>query len=199
MLDGAMIDSGELAANKYGRSTADAVLAYKRKRNIVNRSYQTQADDIVGKMTIAALDREMLEQERQVPVCQLYGACPLDVGRPPAVRLGFGVFASAASGAAGASSATSDAQLMQSALQDSRLSLRSAISTLSVLQGKLMMGNEILTDAEKKAFEAVVVWLKIEPPLVSPEGKRKVASHIGTAIALMNRNLAVKTSAGEIR
>jgi peptidoglycan hydrolase-like protein with peptidoglycan-binding domain len=36
----------------YGRATADAVLAYKRKRNIINRRYQTQADNIVGKMTI---------------------------------------------------------------------------------------------------------------------------------------------------
>src|SRR5262249_41293895 len=40
--------------------TAAAVLAYKRKRNIVNRTYQAQADNIVGKMTMAALDREMV-------------------------------------------------------------------------------------------------------------------------------------------
>src|SRR5262249_23232676 len=39
------------------------VLAYKQKRNIVNRSYQTQADNIVGKMTMAALDLEMLSIE----------------------------------------------------------------------------------------------------------------------------------------
>lgn len=47
----------------YGRATAAAVLAYKQKRHIVNWSYQTKADDIVGKMTIAALDKEMLEAE----------------------------------------------------------------------------------------------------------------------------------------
>ncbi|MBV9275656.1 MAG: peptidoglycan-binding protein [Verrucomicrobia bacterium] len=47
----------------YGRATAAAVLAYKQKRNIINRSYQTKADNIVGKMTIAALDKEMLEAE----------------------------------------------------------------------------------------------------------------------------------------
>src|SRR5262245_19627767 len=56
LLDGLHIDSGELAAKRYGPSTAAAVLAFKRARNIINRSYQTQADDIVGKMTIAALD-----------------------------------------------------------------------------------------------------------------------------------------------
>jgi peptidoglycan hydrolase-like protein with peptidoglycan-binding domain len=44
----------------YGARTAAAVLAYKRARNIVNRKYQTQEDNIVGKMTIAALDRELL-------------------------------------------------------------------------------------------------------------------------------------------
>jgi peptidoglycan hydrolase-like protein with peptidoglycan-binding domain len=43
----------------YGSKTAAAVLAYKQSRNIINRRYQTQADNIVGKMTIAALDREL--------------------------------------------------------------------------------------------------------------------------------------------
>ncbi len=39
------------------------MLAYKEKRHIINHSYQTQADNIVGKMTMAALDREMLGKE----------------------------------------------------------------------------------------------------------------------------------------
>jgi len=50
---------------KYGPKTAAAVLTYKRRRNIVNTAYQTTADDIVGVMTIAALDREMLALENQ--------------------------------------------------------------------------------------------------------------------------------------
>jgi hypothetical protein len=56
----------------YGPATAAAVLAYKQKRNIVNRSYQTKADNIVGKMTIAALDKEMavFDDERGCPECQ---------------------------------------------------------------------------------------------------------------------------------
>ena len=41
-------------------ATAAAVVAYKRTRKIINYKYQTEADDIVGKMTIAALDRELL-------------------------------------------------------------------------------------------------------------------------------------------
>jgi hypothetical protein len=51
----------------YGPATANAVLRYKTKRNIVNRSYQTSPDNIVGKMTIAALDAEMLQQE-SIPI-----------------------------------------------------------------------------------------------------------------------------------
>ena len=59
MLDGARIESAEIAAKRYGNTTAAAVLAYKKARRIINSSYQTQADDIVGKMTIASLDDEM--------------------------------------------------------------------------------------------------------------------------------------------
>lgn len=58
-LDRTTIDRAELAAERYGPSTAGAVLAYKRKRGIINPSYQSSADNIVGKMTIAALDDEL--------------------------------------------------------------------------------------------------------------------------------------------
>ena len=43
----------------YGPNTARAVLDYKQTFGIVNRSYQTTADNIVGKMTIASLDANM--------------------------------------------------------------------------------------------------------------------------------------------
>ena len=48
----------------YGPETANAVLAYKKKRNIINRSYQSQADNIVGILTIHSLDQEMFEVEQ---------------------------------------------------------------------------------------------------------------------------------------
>jgi peptidoglycan hydrolase-like protein with peptidoglycan-binding domain len=57
VIDNANINLDELQDGRYGPTTAAAVLAYKRKRQIINHSYQTQADDIVGKMTIAAMDR----------------------------------------------------------------------------------------------------------------------------------------------
>jgi peptidoglycan hydrolase-like protein with peptidoglycan-binding domain len=58
-LDGASIAQSELTASHYGPSTAKAVLAYKTKRNIVNYTYQTKADDIVGIMTMNTLDEEL--------------------------------------------------------------------------------------------------------------------------------------------
>jgi len=68
-LDRASISVNEIARSFYGPSTADAVLAFKRKRNIVNRASQTKADNIVGKMTMAALDGEMsLRPRRPMPI-----------------------------------------------------------------------------------------------------------------------------------
>lgn len=66
MLDNARIDTAELESLQYGQSTAAATLAYKRKRNIVNRAYQMTADDIVGKMTIDSLDKGMQVKEQQL-------------------------------------------------------------------------------------------------------------------------------------
>ncbi len=66
--DGAAIAADELVAKLYGRSTAAAVLAYKRKRNIINLAYQRTADDIVGKMTIVALDADMVKAESSPPI-----------------------------------------------------------------------------------------------------------------------------------
>ena len=52
----------------YGPKTAAAVLAFKQARNIINRSRQTKADNIVGIMTMAALDAEMLASESAPPI-----------------------------------------------------------------------------------------------------------------------------------
>jgi Domain of unknown function (DUF1906) len=59
LVDNAGLDTDGI----YGPRTADAVLAYKQKRQIINRSYESQADNIVGVMTMAALDQEVLQRE----------------------------------------------------------------------------------------------------------------------------------------
>lgn len=66
LLDKAEISASELRSKTYGATTTAAVLAFKRKRKIINVAYQTQADNIVGKMTIARLDEEMVELERRM-------------------------------------------------------------------------------------------------------------------------------------
>ncbi len=96
LLDGALIDRDETAEGRYGRSTADAVLTYKRQRSIINRTYQTAADNIVGKMTITSLDREVLAGEGRPPLrgCTTDEGggsarsvtAPLAVGAPPQVE-----------------------------------------------------------------------------------------------------------------
>jgi peptidoglycan hydrolase-like protein with peptidoglycan-binding domain len=74
-LDEAQIDAADWNDRRYGPSTEAAVLAYKKKREIINRAYQTTADAIVGKMTIAALDDEMFAAEKLVDRNQLSNRC----------------------------------------------------------------------------------------------------------------------------
>lgn len=86
LLDSTSIAENELAADRYGETTAEAVLAYKRKRNIINRNYQSTADNIVGKMTIASLDSEMAERS----ALQKRSGCDyLPVGQPRRKQLFF--------------------------------------------------------------------------------------------------------------
>ncbi len=62
---GAKIGVDELALGIYGKTTAAAVLQFKSVRKIINFKYQTTPDNIVGKMTIRALDAEMVRRERK--------------------------------------------------------------------------------------------------------------------------------------
>ena len=75
----------------YGPATAAAVLAYKQKRDIVNRKYQIKADNIVGKMTIAALDAD-LDEPGPPEISVVYGGRPSysrSVRQRPIMRLAF--------------------------------------------------------------------------------------------------------------
>jgi len=66
IIDKFSVSPRELSSASYGPSTIAGVLKYKRKRNIINHSYESQADEIVGKMTIASLDAEMFRRESQI-------------------------------------------------------------------------------------------------------------------------------------
>jgi hypothetical protein len=64
VIENCVITKSELDNVLFGKSTEAAVLSYKTKRRIINRSYQNKPDAIVGKMTVAALDLEVFKSER---------------------------------------------------------------------------------------------------------------------------------------
>jgi peptidoglycan hydrolase-like protein with peptidoglycan-binding domain len=100
---------GQAEAGHYGPRTAAAVLAFKNTFKIINRSYQTHADNIVGRMTIAALDDAIFVLDggtggpRVAPAQKVHPQSPgaaaaprtVPVGAPskPVLRLGFSVAA----------------------------------------------------------------------------------------------------------
>ena len=59
ILDHISINSSELSSKTYGPAIVAAVLAFKRKRSIINFTYEKQVDNIVGKMTIKRMDDEL--------------------------------------------------------------------------------------------------------------------------------------------
>jgi hypothetical protein len=64
ILGAGAINAEEIKGTIYGPTTARAVLAYKGPpRNIINTSYQHTPDNIVGIMTIKALDKEIFDFE----------------------------------------------------------------------------------------------------------------------------------------
>lgn len=82
IVDDAAIDAAEIAASVYGPTTSAAVLDFKTTRQIINKSYQTKPDNIVGKMTIKVLDDEMRGRENQ-PVANPDDRCPFLYPPPP--------------------------------------------------------------------------------------------------------------------
>jgi hypothetical protein len=79
----------------YGPQTASAVLAYKSERAIINRSYQKTPDNIVGKMTMASLDKEMQADDLGPLEITTIGDEPIVNVNPlrgrPFLRLAFGL------------------------------------------------------------------------------------------------------------
>lgn len=73
------VSADELRSRRFGKSTAAAVLTFKTRRNIVNATYQTKPDTIVGRMTIERLDSEMSVKESEpyrAPSRKDYGTSP---------------------------------------------------------------------------------------------------------------------------
>jgi peptidoglycan hydrolase-like protein with peptidoglycan-binding domain len=189
-LDGAAIKADRI----YGPATAAAVLAYKQERNIINRGYQTKADNIVGKMTMAFLDREMLAKETPTPgdqVCVLDAACPSDRPQPRGIQLNFAFDASIGG------RPDDDADLrIQLALLDSRQTLREAIGKLNSARQALVRSNlpfgKPLTAEEQKILNSAAKWLNL-----TLSNRVATLIHLATAVSLMQRNLTIKNSKGQ--
>jgi hypothetical protein len=200
VLDHASIDNVELRHCLYGSKTAGAVLAYKRKRNIINYNYQTQADNIVGRMTIAALDAEVYAKERAARfgngvVCLLYCACPPDISAHRAHDTKRGLLFLVGSAVAGPSigqAVTTDAQVMQAARQESINTLGQASTALDNLVKAINASKGApLNAANLRVFIAVVRWLR-----VNPKNPSAAIPTIQAARSLMDRNVGVTTSTG---
>ena len=178
ILDGADIDHD----GAYGHKTAAAVLAYKQKRNIINRTYQTKADNIVGKMTIAALDREMLKREQPQPtspVCTLY---PLGYCRRPSKMATVKTMLVSAT-------PPSDAAIMQQAFSDSQFTVGIAGPILDGLIVAITAKH--LTPRDLRALDAVVRWLKVDR-----KNPAAGVQWIVRARRLMTQLVGIKTSGG---
>lgn len=182
-LDGATIQADGI----YGPATAAAVLAYKQKRNIINRAYQSTADDIVGRMTIARMDGELSASDI-VPdgnTCTLDFAVPPDAGGRPVIRTGPRLSLVGA-----AASAPSDADVMAEALRFARQCMRDARGDLQSLSGALSRGDP-LAPIQEKNFLAAIRWLNL-----NRSNTAACVTHINKAADLILKNLLVKTSSG---
>lgn len=82
-IDNAQISKQELSTKTFGPTTEKAVLAYKRKRHIINTAYQKEADPIVGIMTMRSLDEEMLKFQSQVNELAILSALATALGYTP--------------------------------------------------------------------------------------------------------------------
>jgi hypothetical protein len=73
LLKGAQIPKSERDNQEFGAATEEILHFFKKDRGIVNRSYQSSADAIIGQMTMRQLDLEMrsLELGEDVPIVPL--------------------------------------------------------------------------------------------------------------------------------
>ena len=180
-LDGAAITPDR----NFGPATAAAVLTYKQKRGVINRSYQSQADSIVGKMTMTSLDQEMLAKEAPVDqaACILVRATPDDVAAQPFDSDSFELVE------AGVKRAT-DAEIMAAALRRSRTTLRGARDKLFDLANALR-NDQPLTPTLTRFFNIAAKWLNLDKT-----NPKAAVPHLDTATNLMLRNINLKRSNG---
>ena len=171
-LDQFAVAPGEVQSQSYGPSTANGVQAFKRKRGIINRSYQTQPDNIVGKLTIASLDAEMA---RVVPKPQGVNCFPARLYTSNRSVLSFASPTSAAPAASAAAPAAAPAPALtpEILINQAKQSLPLAITWCSITLAKLLVVRSkiarfhVYTPDEIKLFEPVQIHFKVNIPAVT--------------------------------
>lgn len=83
-IDGPEISGDERTRQLFGASTENAVLSFKKRRSIINQTYQNTADPIVGIMTMNELDREMLRVESSAEEISIWCSLASVLGYTPA-------------------------------------------------------------------------------------------------------------------
>lgn len=163
ILENANIAPNELVTSKYGTSTAAAVLAFKRKRNIVNRTYQNQADNIVGKMTIAALDKEMLANDSSQDDS---GRIHCDSFPHPATRSGailsFAVSGSAVSSVTQPAAAATPRSQALGRIMGATIWVASALNSIRLREAQLLSGNPDSEFTSSEARKALNTHFKLD-------------------------------------
>jgi hypothetical protein len=167
-LDHFAVAQGEVQSQTYGPSTANGVLAYKRKRGIINRSYQTQADNIVGKMTIATMDAEMA---RIVPKPKSVNCFPSRLYTSNRVLLAFAIPVSSVAVTSAVPAPppplTPDILLDQArqSLPLATLWCQTTLTKLAEVRKKIERFH-IYTPDEIKSFEPIQIHFKVNIPTV---------------------------------
>ncbi|MCZ2153697.1 MAG: hypothetical protein LC114_07325 [Bryobacterales bacterium] len=171
-LDNFAVAPGEVQSQTYGKSTAAGVLAYKHKRNIINRAYQSKADDIVGKMTIASLDAEMARVEAKPGPAILADCFPPRLypsNSPNRFRLAFAVAGSpGAPAAANAGPALTPEVLLDQARQSLPTATAWCTAALNKARAvrKTIARYHAYTKDEIESFKPIQIHFKVNIPVV---------------------------------
>jgi peptidoglycan hydrolase-like protein with peptidoglycan-binding domain len=166
-LDHFAVAPGEVQSQTYGPSTAAGVLAYKQKRNIINQAYQTQADNIVGKMTIASLDAEMARVEPKPGPTTAVNCFPSRLYSSNRVLFTFAIPAGNVSAVSAAPALTPDLLLDQA-----KQSIPTAIAWCSAALTKArevrakIQRFHVYTKDEIQFFEPIQIHFKVNIPSV---------------------------------
>ena len=197
-----VVAPGELQSQTYGTSTASGVLAYKRRRGIINPAYQTKADNIVGKMTIASLDVEMARAERRPKPLNRQNCFPARL-YPSSQRFLF-AFALPVSDVAATTAVTgavtapplTAAMLIDQARQSLPLAsdwVRATLTKLAEVKKKIQRFH-VYTPDEIKFFEPIQIHFKVNIPSISESDAQDRIDKIIELYQTIQRIFATGTS-----